>query len=93
VRGRYSGTAAGRPLQLRIVSQPDGRLVADVTILLGPTERSARYTGTVSADGRLSLSEDGGSGRLDLRLSGNDLSGTFSSGGGKPLPVKASKNG
>ena len=65
-----------------------GRVTAEVTLTLGITDRTLRYMGSVDSSGALALMEDGGSGRLAGTVRNGVVTGTVSTGGGKPLPLR-----
>ncbi|MFT4626303.1 MAG: serine/threonine protein kinase [Myxococcota bacterium] len=82
--GRWSGSAANRPLMIEVTSQRGGAVQASITILVGPTERTDAYAGTIDAEGRLHLEQSGGAMTIfDGALAGSRLSGTYQARGAR----------
>ncbi len=82
--GSWSGTAANRPLSFQIATQTEGGITANVTITVGPIERTDAYTGTISADGAFTLKQEGGALTVfQGRLTGETLSGTYTARGSR----------
>lgn len=90
IRGQWDGTAQGHPLRLRVDTQRQQEITAEVIFFLGATQRAHRMVGTLDATGALSLREHAGTLQIRAQISGASASGTYARAGQrKPIPWTA----
>jgi serine/threonine-protein kinase len=91
IRGQWEGAAQGRPFRLRIDTQQQQDITAEVIFFLGATQRAHRMVGTLDASGNLRLREQAGTLQIEAQVNGTSAAGTYARAGQrKPIPWTAS---